>query len=494
MDFKLDYGPWETVFMGQTYGHEVEIVSNPENFFIVVIYDKREGRTLGAVIEGYKAFFARGQMEAFIQTIPKPSFGIAKSVGGKTGKIFFLSFDPLYVDFRQEDFVRKIDLAMQRTEENVETIMNLARASSLDLKELSAVAKTDYATLLGDPFFIKLLASGSSEPALSKLDLSKPAYGEEEKGPAIQLGLGKKREVIKENAINLRRTQIVGQGAGLLYASYILSENLLLENIPVIILDSFDYFSGFGRASTDTFMLKDELVEYEPFGFPMKQLKAKDSIKLALKDTDMFFLLDLIGLNDSEFQKNLSLLSVAMLALTPLELAQKVIESKEIGDYEKLRVERMLNIISKKFPAFFGAETIAAELIRAVPGKIGRVVVIDTKQLEKDEKVLFMHTLMRQLTKSFTQTQTAQGVIVLPEAELLFMQNKERAAIAIERLTNRGMGVILGTQREVLEGVDKILGAKMSVVAGRDVAVSVKSKRNYRVILRPSISGKPKAE
>ncbi|VVB75536.1 Uncharacterised protein [uncultured archaeon] len=494
MEFKLDYGPWETVFAGQTYGHEVEIVSNPENFFIVIIYDKREGRNLGAVIEGYKAFFARGQMEAFIQTIPKPSFGITKSVGGKTGKIFFLSFDPFYVDFRQEDFVRKIDLAMQRTEENVETIMNLARASSLDLKELSVVAKSDYATLLGDPFFIKLLASGSGEPALSKLDLGKPAYGEEEKGPAIQLGLGKKREVIKENISNLRRTQIIGQGAPLLYASYILAENMLLENIPVVILDSFDYFAGFGRASTDSFALKDELVEYEPFGFPMKQVKAKDSMKLALKDTDMFLLLDIIGLSDSEFQKNMSLLSVAMRAATPMELAERVLESKEIGDYEKLRVERMLNIISKKFPDFFGNETPAGELVRAVPGKIGRVVVIDTKHLGKDEKILFMHTLMRQITKSFTQTQQAEGVLVLPEAELLFAQNKERATIAISRLENRGMGIILGTQSELPAEIDQTLSAKMNIVAGRDVAVSMKAKRNYRVILRPSISGKPKAE
>ena len=51
MDFKLDFGPWETVFVGQTYGHDVEIISNPEHFFLAIIYDKREGKKVGAVIE-----------------------------------------------------------------------------------------------------------------------------------------------------------------------------------------------------------------------------------------------------------------------------------------------------------------------------------------------------------------------------------------------------------------------------------------------------------
>ena len=109
MDFKLDYGPWEPIFVGTTYGHEVEIVSNPENFYIVIVYDVEEGRKKGAVIEGYKAFYAKGQLESFIQTLPKQCLGIGKNIGERTSKIFFLSFEPFYVDFKQEDYSRRID-------------------------------------------------------------------------------------------------------------------------------------------------------------------------------------------------------------------------------------------------------------------------------------------------------------------------------------------------------------------------------------------------
>ena len=494
MDFRLDFGPWETIFSGQTYGHEVEIVTNPENFFIVLIFDKRDGKKFGAVVEGYKALYARGQMESFIQTIPKASFGVEKSLGDKTGKIFFLSFDPFYVDFRQEDYTRKIDLAIKKVDESTATIIDLARASSLDLLELSTVPKSDYAPILGDPFFIKTLIAGQRGPELSKIDLSKGNYLYEEKAPSIQLGLSKTREIIKETVANLKRTQIIGQGLSLRYSMYILAENFLLENTPVIIIDSTNYFDGLGIATGDSFALKEELVDFEPMGFPMRQLTAKESIKVSLKDTDLFFALDLIGMNDPDFQKNISLLAIALRTNTPEELIGKVLETNELGEYDKLKAERILKILSKKFVGMFGEETPSIELTKLVPGKIGRVMLIDTKPLTKEEKILFMHTILRQLTKSFSETQQGNCTLILPDATLLFEQSKEKASTSIMRLENRGVGIIFGTEKDVPEELDKTLTAKISIISGKDMAVSIKSKRNYRVVLRPSLSGKIKAE
>jgi hypothetical protein len=494
MDFRLDYGPWETIFTGQTYGHEVEIVTNPENFFIVLIFDKRDGKRMGAVVEGYKALYARGQMESFIQTLPKTSFGVEKSLGDKTGKIFFLSFDPFYIDFRQEDFTRKIDLAIKRIDEGTQTIIDLAKASALDLLELTTVPKTDYAPILGDPFFIKTLVAGQRGPDLAKIDLSKGNYLYEEKAPSIQLGLSKTREIIKETSSNLKRTQILGTGSALRYSMYILSENLLLENIPLIIIDSTNYFDGLGLATSDSFALKEELVEFEPMGFPMRQLTAKESIKVSLKDTDLFFVLDLLGMNDPEFQKNISLLAVALRSTTPEELIEKILQTKELSDYDKLRAERILRIIAKKFNGLFGEDVPSAELTKLVPGKLGRAVIIDTKPLSKEEKILFTHTILRQLTKSFSETQQGNCTLILPDAGQLFEQSKEKTSTALMRLENRGVGIIFGAEKDVPEELDKTLTAKMSIVSGKDVAVSIKSKRNYRVILRPSLSGKPKTE
>ncbi|MFA6065361.1 MAG: hypothetical protein WCW44_02065 [archaeon] len=492
MDFKIDYGPWETVFSGTTYGHEVEILSNPENFFLVIIYDKRDGKRMGAVIEGYKAFFARGQMEAFISTLPKPCFGVEKTLGGKTGKIFFLSFDPFYIDFRQEDFVRKIDIAIQKIDENSSTIVDLARASSLDIKELSSVPKVEYAPILGDPFVIKTLIGGQRTGELSKMDLTQNENEQQDSTRVIQLGLSKTREIMREQSSNLKRTLIVGQGSALEYASYILTENLLLENIPTIIFDKEDYFDQLGSASPEAMALRDELVEFEPIGFPMRQLTVKSSIKISLKDVDLFFLLDLIGFGDEEFQKNLSLICFSMRVDTPQEAIGKLLQTKELSEYEVLRAERIMRVIDKTFTGLFGLATPAQELTKTVPGKIGRALLIDTKTLSQEENVLFINTILRQITKSVSEGQSLNCSVIIPKIDDLFSTNEEKAITVITRLQNRGVGVVLGSEKELPEELSETMTAKINNVSGKDYAVSIKGKRNYRVILRPSLSGNPK--
>ena len=491
MDLRIDFGPWESVFAGSVYGHEVEIVSNPENFFLTIIYDKRNGSKVGAVIEGYKAFSAKGVMESFIQTIPKPSFGVTKTLGEKTSKVFFLSFDPFYVDFKSEDFTRKIDLAVRRTEENASTITDLARASSLDLKELSMAPKSEYGSILGDPFAIRMLVSGSEAPALTKLNIGQRPTGEEV-ASLVQLGLGKTREIIKEPIENLKRTSIVGFGSALDYSMYIMIENFLLENVPVIVFDSKDYFDGLNIASNERTALRDELVDYEPMGFPVKTFIAKENIKVSLRDADLFLVLDLLGLRDAEFQKNLSLFCFTSMTNTPQELIVKILESRETSEYEKLRAERMLSIIDKSFSLMFGKEIPGPELTKPIPGKLGRAIIIDTKTLAENEKTIFIHTLLRQITKSFSQENGAQCVVAIPDAENLFAENAEKASTAITRLENRGAGVLLGTQKELPGDLAATMTAKVSLVAEKDVAVSIKGKRNYRVILRPSLSGNQK--
>jgi hypothetical protein len=492
MDFKVDFGPWETVFLGQTYGHEVEIFTNPENFFLVFIYDKRDGKRVGSVVEGYKAFFARGAMDTFIQTIPKPCFGVAKSMGDKTGKIFFLSFDPFYVDFKQDDFVRRIDLAIQKTEENSSMIIDLARASSLELKDLSNVAKTEYAPILGDPFTIKTLIAGRKQSDLAKVDISTNNRMNEETQPMIQLGLSKTREIIKEAIINLKRTQIIGEGNPLNYSMYIISENLLLENIPIVIFDSEDYFAGLGTATSDSVALKDEMVDFEPLGFPIKNLNVKDSIKISLKDVDLYFLLEMLGLGDEEFQKNLSLISFTMRVNTPIELLEKIAQTKELNDYEKLRAERLINIVNKSFNNLFGEAIPASELTRAISGKMGRAMILNMKTLNTAERILFTHTIMRQITKGLSETQQVNCSLIIPNLDELFMKNQDKAITAITRLENRGVGFVIGSSKELPDELAKTMTAKMNVVAGKDLAVSIKGKRNYRVNFRPNLSGTPK--
>ncbi|MDD2531669.1 MAG: hypothetical protein WC108_02875 [Bacteroidales bacterium] len=492
MDFKLDYGPWEQIFTGTTYGHEVEIVSNPENFYIVIVYDVSEGRRRGAVIEGYKAFYAKGQVESFIQTLPKQCLGIEKNMGEKTGKIFFLSFEPFYVDFKQEDYSRRIDNEIKKIEENSSMMMDLARASSVELKELSTVQKNDYSSILGDPFIVKLLASGSKGPTLSKIDLTLNNTIDEEKIPLIQLGLSKTREIIKEPTSVLMRTQLNGVKNSLNYAAYIISENLLLDNTPLIIFDDDNYFNQLNVATQNRTELKDELVDFEPMAFPIKEYHPKQNIKVSLKDTDFISILQLIGVKDNEFEKNLSLFAFTAQVNSIEELLQKINDSKELNGYEKLRSERIVNIIKMNLGEIFGQSTSSEELIRAIPGRLGRGIIINTKNLLIEEKIIFTQTLLRQLTKFASEKNQTKCGIVIPKIDYLLEFNKERTLTTITRTMNRGLGLIIGSEKELPLELNSLLSTKMSIITGKDIAVMIKGKKTYRINLRPSLSGQLK--
>ena len=299
MDFRIDDGPWESVFVGNFLGHKVEIVSNPEKYFLTLIYDETDSVRKGVLVEGYKALIVRGQLDSFIETLPKPALGISKTTGDKTSKMLFVSFEPVYVDLKQEDYTRKIDNAIKASYDNIETIKELARASSIQLKEVALAPGTESASILNDPLATRLLLSGLKKTTLQMLDL--PGNTFTKKNGTIQLGLSKTREIIKEANKNFYRTVILGDSQNVLYTNYILAENFLLDNTNTIIFDSNKYFSGLGSASKNEKELKNALVEFEPAGFPVKEFKAKDSFKISFNEVDFKLLFELLNVNDKEF-------------------------------------------------------------------------------------------------------------------------------------------------------------------------------------------------
>jgi len=487
VEFKIDSGPWETVFAGDTSGHPIEIVKNPENFFLTIIYDEQNNKQMGALVEGYKAFVAKGAMESFIQTLPKSCIGITKNFSGKTSKIFFIAFEPIYLDFRVEDYVRKLDREIQKTYELANTINDLARASSLELKELAMSPKTDYSQILGDPFFPRMAMSGRERGSLTKIEFAQEK--ESTKGTNIQIGLGKTREIIKENSSDLYRTIVIGaESLGINYAMYILAENFLLEDEPIIVFDSENYFDNLGFASKNESELKEELVEFEPIGFPVKKFVAKQNTKISLADADLVLILDLLGTNDTELERQLGLISAVEKVKTPLELIEKVALSAEMNEFNKLKAERLLHIIDQEFEGLFGPAIDIAALMKKWPGGLGRTTIIDTRGLSFNEKIVFTQTIMRLISKSIKERAENNFAVFIPAVDEMLSVNEEKMTNTLLRLENVGVGLVLGAKRKPSDDLIKTMSATFSVVGKNDCAVSIKNKRNYRVLLRPALS------
>lgn len=515
MDFKIDNGPWETIFSGKFWDHDIEIVSNPEHLFLVFIYDRDEkGAAIGALVEGYKAFVTRDNVEAFIQTLPKPSMGITKNAGEKTSKLFFASLDMVYLDFKHEDFVRKLDRLVGGVAETGNTMFDLGRASSIELKELSASPSSEYEPILGDPFTMRLLAGGTARKAGGAKDMKKTGRVEKE-GKKIQLGLTKTREIIMEEPENFSRTLIMANNRNeQRYAMYIIAENFLLDNSPILIFDGENYFEGLKNASKNETDLREGLVEFDPIGFPVKKLAAKEEIKVPLRDVDFVLLLNLLGTGDEEFEKKFALVASSATADTTEELAEKIgrmgaSEAKNfeklkfeennayfsagLTEFEKIKAERIIKIIEQEFSGLFGKSVDTKELTTSWPGNLGKATILNTKNLSKNEKIIFEQTILRMLLKAAREPEHAKYKIFIPDAEDLFKTMASKTSSIVISMENKGVGFVFGIlsrtfQRDIIENTN----AKISIVSKNDAAVSIKNQRNYRVALRPALSGNVK--
>ncbi|MEK6958511.1 MAG: hypothetical protein AABW59_00535 [archaeon] len=491
MDFRIDNGPWETIFTGIAFGHEVEIVVNPEKLYLVMIYEESGGKKIGALIEGYKALVARGHVESFVQTLPKSCMGIEKNFGGTTSKVFFVSIDPVYIDFRQEDYLKRIDKEVQKCYDLSQTAVELARTSSLDLKEPAATSETEYASILSDPVIFRALTGTSFAPNLSKMEFTQVEQPREQ---LIQLGLSKTREIIRESSRDLYRTLIMSTyEKGTLYPMYIIAENFLLEDKPIVIFDKDNYFDGLGYSSKNELELKESMIDYEPIGFPVKKYVAKKNIRVSLSDVDIVLAMELLGTADPEFEKELGLFSAISRQKTPKALLDKVMASGEFGDYYRLKAERVLNVLDQNFNNMFGDSIDFSDLTKKWPGKLGRATIIDTKDLSFEERIVFTQTVMRLMSKSIKDKIQNEFALFVPFADEMLSVNEDKMNNALFRLENVGVGLILGTKQKLSDELTKTMTANFSVVSARDVAVSIKGKRNYRVMLRPSLSTSQKA-
>jgi len=489
MNWKLDFGPWNTIMDGKFRGHSVEILENTEHFFISIIYDEKEGKKTGALIEGHKALVARGSAEAFIQTLPKPAILIEKTLGDDTFKLFFVSTDSIYVDFRQEDYMRDVDKIIKKGLDDTNTVIGLARASSIELNEVAMSSESEYSPVLGDPFTARALLSGLKKSALELIDIGEGVNYMPK--TYIALGLNKKREIIKEKNVNLFKTIITGEEKARLYATYILAENFLLENRTGLIFDEGGYFNGLASASKNDLELKEQLVEYEPSGFPVKTFTAKEDFKISLGDTDLHLLMQMLGVGDEDFSKKLAIEAMEQTFATPNELILKVPEMKELNDFQKLKAERILQLIKQNYPNLFGKSLSVEDLTKKWHGNLGRATIINTKGLTRDEKIIFVQTIMRLLDKEIENERNDRVMFFIPHADVELSVGLTKLTSVINRLESLGVGFVFGAENFMPE-LDDSINARINIVSGNDIAVSIKGDKNYRVTLRPSLSGNPK--
>ncbi len=494
--FQIRDGPWERLFNGVFQEHEVEIYFNPESVLMVLVYEKpgKDGKPEGAVVDFYRAYSAVGDVDHFLPNLPKEVLVITRHDKEQTLKFVLLAAQPLYVPWREEEFVRDVDDALTKLRVAGEMVKDVSKAYDLNLLELHKADATVKRVFFSQPLLIPLLSTNAHPNPEEGLAFA--VKGE------VNLGLTREGLSVLEPLELVARSLVMGGSAGeRRHALHLAMEGALLSNVPILVFSTGNEFDGLAEAAKDLQGLKAFKVEAEPIGFPVRHFKPYENVFVDLNLVDTNYLLDSFGVAEQEVKDLVKLVSAnaKLRGLEDLMLQVKTFYPTDRIPASKInRAVRMLAVMDSRYQGLFAGQNDIEEISKNWFKAIGRAGLVHLEGLDDRARLLVVHNLLKGLMKTYQARggrERIKSFVFLPEAkELLARDNQDPFAKEIAQLLatlpDYGVGVAVSVDKEIdLAPVYAgSLEARLEIVSGNDCGVNLKGRKNYRVLLRPGLS------
>ncbi len=499
MDFRLKDGPWKEMFKGNFEGYDVEIYSNPESIILVSILEKEGGKVKGSVVEVYKVFHAVGELEGFVETLPREVITITKHDEKETTRFFILGSKPSYVEYDEEKFAAEVEANIKNLRSSVKTISAVSKAYDLQLQELEQAPEQIKQAFFSQPLIVPLLSTSSHIP--SGFAAAAPAgkaisFGE------LMLGITREQMGVKE-PLSLFSSTVVsgGRKEARAHMLHLLIEGALLSNIPAVVIDWNKRFKGLGVRTTASDDLKSYKVDIEPIGFPTKEFFIPQQLRVDLGSVNRKGLLELFGLDETiagkEIMQVLDENRVASLAeVSGIVKARQT--RGEFNEFQRSRAARILKLMDLRYPELFDGENNIAEISKSWLHGLGRAGIVNMGGHDKRVSLIMLHCIIHGLLEHYKkQGPSAQlrSMIIIPQVESIIgrNENSELAKTIIQDLNEMqqygvGNAVSVAHEIDLQPGMLDAAKAKVKIVQGNDVGVQLKGRKNYRVLLRPGLS------
>jgi len=503
MDFKLGEGPWKDLFKGNFEGHDIEIVMNPESLVLVEILEKEGGTVKGAVVEIYKVFYATGDVQGFVETLPREAIAVIKHSKTETNRFFLLGSAPAYVEYVEEKFQKETDRLIKGIKSSTKMLKDVSKAYDLELKELHECDESVKQAFFSQPLMVPLMST-ASHPTGAGAGQKAPeagatggiSFGE------LVLGITKDGKAVKE-PLSMFRSTVVSRGKQeeTYHALHIIIEGALLSNISAVVMDWGKRFHGLSTKTSNTEELEKYKVEIDPVGFPVKEFFVPNQVGVDLNILDRKGFTEIFGLGESVVAKKIVELMEEN-KLTGLQDLIKLIKDAKAGegfnDFQKSRAARVVKLIGLRYPDLFKETNNIEEISKNWVKGIGRAGLVHMEGQDERVALLVAHSLARGLLLQYKKqgpSKNLKSIFVIPEAERVMPRtqgSKLSQALAEDILEMRqyGCGFALGTQNpiDLAENAVKESDARISIVKGNDAGVQLKGRKSYRVLLRPGLS------
>ena len=495
MEFKLSEGPWKEIFTGKFNEYEVEIFTSPDGLILVAIYEQDKGKKIGVVLELYKIFYAIGDVDDFVETLPREVIALTKHDEKVTQKFFLLGSTPTYVKHEENEVIKEVDRLMRKLQTSAKMIKDISKAYDITFKELSECEEGIKDAFFSQPLLIPIVATSSHSVTSSKPELT------EFSGETI-LGLTKEGTIVKEPISLFKKTIITdGKDEDRLHLMRILAESYLIWNTATVIFDWGDSFSGLSSPTKKRDALKKYKVEIEPIGFPMKEFSVPNNVKVDLHTLDSHGLMELFAAGDGIASDTIIKIIDERNFKSIKEIVDRIKEVEcggDFSDFQKLRSVRLLRLIDLRYPELFDGKNDIAEISKNWFRGIGRAGIVKLSEIDERASLIIVQSLVRGILEYYKKegpTKGIKSVIVIPEADKLINSQNENSlskniANDLDELGKYGVAYVLGANKNS-DLSKKIIGsaeAKLSIIRDNDVGVQLKDRKQYRVLIRPSLS------
>jgi len=499
--FKIGSGPWEKLFEGNFQKYSLQLLSNPESTILVAIFDSDNDKVRGVITEFYKIYSALGSIETFSETLPRELLVLTKHDSSKTSKFLAIGSGASYTEWSEEKVMLETESQLSKLKTSSEMIKEVSKAYDLQLNELrkaSSEVKEEFFTF---PLLLPAMFTNYHLPPGLQQQSGKEQQGIQVPGEII-LGITREGQLIEEPLGLFSRTAIFdGNDVSRKQATQVLIEGCLLSNIPAVIFDQNHDFEGIGFATKDYARLKEFKLEIEPIGFPARKFTAISEVQVNLSMTSPESLLEIFGIN-AGLPAGKIIIS-AMRSRPVLEMREiaesikKMEITAELTAYHQLKAVRALNLMLLRYPMLFDGKNDIEEISKNWVRAIGRASVVDTSGLDQRQSLLLAAGIVKEMLEFYKQkgySKQLKSMVFIPEISAfsqLFKTGlfKELARSLIE-LKEYGVGFCTSIQNKIDldEELAKSLEAEIGIVIKNDAGINFLNKKQYRILLRPTIS------
>ena len=498
MRFAARDGPWKTILEGNFQGHEIEIATSPEAAMLVSIFEKKGEEITGMVLQAFSVFSAVGEAETFLESLQKEAIALSRHDGKRTIQFLALASSPAYSKASDEEPAKAIDALLKELEASSKKASSVAESFELQLTPLGKCSSAVKQAFFSQPAIIPLLVREREAISLEK---EEAAVQSSETGHAVILGMTKDGKQVKE-PLQLFQRAIVSDGTIEQRSSFvqIIIESYLLANIPAVVVEEGNMFSGMAHPTTKTAELQSQGLHIEAIGFPTKEFYPGKNLKVNINLVNSGGFLSLFGCNDKivekAMQKALEKGKVEKIHELISRIESMTQEEME-NQYLKRRAERIVGLADMTYPEMFAGENNLDEMIKSWFGKIGKVSMVHTDGLDPRILTFLLDSLSQEIAlkaASMGETGRPKALFAVSNAEKAFsiksnpVQTNFVKTLAEMKRFNVAVTIATEKRNDLSKELMQIGETKISIIRENDVAVDLPNSKNYRLLPRPTIS------